>query len=195
MWPFLFCFSSETENQKKNSAISRSFLTFPSSRKVFRCRDFLCKFSRHRCDAIDPKIVEVRVVFAIFRQFEVLHDPREFSKFGARFQRRQYHRRQKLIFRSANVSFFGCFWLFAAGGRWSDGRHAAAPVSSAAQEKKSLDRGSPVWPPRSNAKYDGLGGSVGALPPQLNHGGSGGQRPPSQKFDFLFSKTNRQKLG
>ena len=39
-------------------------------------------------------------------------------------------------------------------------RASAAPVPSAAPKKKAFDRGSPVWPPRSNAKYDRLGGSA-----------------------------------
>ena len=58
------------------------------------------------------------------------------------------------------------------------GRLSAAPVSSAAPKKKAFDRGGPVWPPRSNAKDDRLGGgSGGALPPHPKTGGSGGQRP------------------
>ena len=38
------------------------------------------------------------------------------------------------------------------------GRSSAAPVSSAAPNKKSFDRGGPVWPPRSNAADDLFGG-------------------------------------
>ena len=40
---------------------------------------------------------------------------------------------------------------------------SAASVSSAAPKKKSFDRGGPVWPPRSNAKYDRLGGGLRGL--------------------------------
>ena len=46
------------------------------------------------------------------------------------------------------------------------------------RKKQSFDRGGPVWPPRSNAKYDRLGGWIwGVLPPQLNPGGLGGSTP------------------
>ena len=46
------------------------------------------------------------------------------------------------------------------------GRLSAVPVSSAAPKKKVFDRGGPVWPPRSNAADDRLGGCrEGALPP------------------------------
>ena len=38
------------------------------------------------------------------------------------------------------------------------GRSSAARVSSAAPEKKSFDRGGPVWPPRSNVTNDRLRG-------------------------------------
>ena len=78
-------------------------------------------------------------------------------------------------------------WVDEVGGRPPDGRRPvvrrptdgrrtvvrpdvrAARVSSAAPKKKSFDRGGPVWPPRSSAADDHLGG------------GSGGQSPPSQK--------------
>ena len=74
-----------------------------------------------------------------------------------------YHRRQKLMFRSANVSFFGCFRPV--DGRWTVvGRSSAVPVSSAAPKKKSFDQGGPVWPPRSNAKYDRSGAGVWGAP-------------------------------
>ena len=55
-------------------------------------------------------------------------------------------------------------------------------------EKKSFDRGGPVWPPRSNVTNDRFGGgegSGGALPPQPKTGGSGGQRPPAKTEKYL----------
>ena len=53
-------------------------------------------------------------------------------------------------------------------------------------EKKSFDRGGPVWPPRSNVTNDRFGGgSGGALPPKPKTGGSGGQRPPAKTEKFL----------
>ena len=69
-------------------------------------------------------------------------------------------------------------WVDRVGGRLSDGRRpvvrwpeddhqtvvGGARVVSGA-EKKSFDRGGPVWPPRSNAKYDRSGGGP-AKPPQ-----------------------------
>ena len=64
-------------------------------------------------------------------------------------------------------------------------------------EKKAFDRGGPVWPPRSNAADDRLGGaSGGALPPQPKIGGSGGQRLPAKirgEMDF-FRKYLKKKL-
>ena len=45
-------------------------------------------------------------------------------------------------------------------------------------EKKAFDRGGPVWPPRSNAADDRLGG--GLQTPQPKIGRSGGQRPPAK---------------
>ena len=71
-------------------------------------------------------------------------------------------------------------------GHW---RSSAAPVSSAAPNKKAFDRGGPVWPARSNAKYAVQGGESGkALPPQPKTGGSGGQRPPAKSQNFEISK-------
>ena len=46
-----------------------------------------------------------------------------------------------------------------------------APVSSAAPKKKSFDRGGPVWPPRSNAADDRLGGVSGGQRPLAKIGG------------------------
>ena len=61
-----------------------------------------------------------------------------------------------------------------------------------APKKKAFDRGGPGWPPRSNAKYDRLGGGLGGLCPQPKTGGSGGQRPAAKSltetFLILFSK-------
>ena len=78
-----------------------------------------------------------------------------------------------------------------AAGRSSDGRRTVvggARVVSGA-EKKSFDRGGPVWPPRSNVTNDRLrGGSGGALPPQPKIGGSGGQRPPAKNISKIFEK-------
>ena len=72
-------------------------------------------------------------------------------------------------------------------GRPGDARRTvvggACVVSGA--EKKAFDRGGPVWPPRSNAADDRLGGgSGGALPPQPKFGGSGGQRPQAKNEKF-----------
>ena len=63
-------------------------------------------------------------------------------------------------------------WL-SDGRRMVVGRSSTAPVSSAAPKKKAFDRGGPVWPPRSNAADDRLGG------------GSGGQRPPAKTEQFF----------
>ena len=55
-----------------------------------------------------------------------------------------------------------------------------APVSSAAPKKKSFDRGGPVWPPRSNAADDRLGGGIwarGLCPPSKKLGVLGGIAP------------------
>ena len=46
-------------------------------------------------------------------------------------------------------------------------------------EKKAFDRGGPVWPPRSNAADDRLGGGLGKAPPAKNRG-VWGAAPPSQ---------------
>ena len=63
---------------------------------------------------------------------------------------------------------------------------SAAPVSSAAPKKKAFDRGGLVWPPRSNAADDRLGGGLGGLClPSQKPGGLGtqwGAAPPSQKI-------------
>ena len=68
-------------------------------------------------------------------------------------------------------------------GRPADGRRTVvdgARVVSGA-EKKAFDRGGPIWPPRSNAADDRLGGGLGELcPPQPKIGGSGGQRSPAK---------------
>ena len=64
-------------------------------------------------------------------------------------------------------------------------------MSSAAPKQKAFDRGGPVWPPPSTAKYDRLrGGSGGALALQPKTGGPGGQRPPAknEKFRKVFKK-------
>ena len=51
------------------------------------------------------------------------------------------------------------------------------------RRKKKIDRGGPVWPPRSNVTNDRFrGGSGGPLPPQPKTGGSRGQRPPAKIF-------------
>ena len=42
-------------------------------------------------------------------------------------------------------------------------------MSSAAPKKKAFDRGGPVWPPRSNAKYDRFGGGAGAVREIFQH--------------------------
>ena len=44
-------------------------------------------------------------------------------------------------------------------------RSSAAPMSSAAPERKSFDRGGPVWPPRSKAKDGCSGGCLAGLCP------------------------------
>ena len=69
------------------------------------------------------------------------------------------------------------FWLGSGGrpagrdGGRPAGRLSAAPVSPAAPKKKAFDRGGPVWPPRSNAADDRLGGDpsldVGLPPPSM----------------------------
>ena len=53
-------------------------------------------------------------------------------------------------------------------------------------EKKSFDRGGPVWPPRSNVTNDRLGGGFGGVsPPQPKTGGSGGQRRQAE-IEYFF---------
>ena len=67
-----------------------------------------------------------------------------------------------------------------AGGRSSDGRRTVvggARVVSGA-EKKSFDRGGPVWPPRSNVTNDRLTG--GFAPPAKDWGVWG---PPAKIVD------------
>ena len=89
---------------------------------------------------------------------------------------------------------FGCQWAFGRTSGQTSGRTVVggARVVSGA-EKKSFDRGGPVWPPRSNVTNDRLrGGSGGALPPQSKTGGSGGQRPLAKNiltWRTLFTKT------
>ena len=72
-----------------------------------------------------------------------------------------------------------------AGGRSSDGRRTVvggARVVSGA-EKKSFDRGGPVWPPRSNVTNDRLRGGLGGLcPPSQKPGGLGGSAPQPKIF-------------
>ena len=52
-------------------------------------------------------------------------------------------------------------------------------------EKKAFDRGGPVWPPRSNAADDRLGGGLGGLcPPSQNSGGLGGSAPQPKPKNF-----------
>ena len=55
-------------------------------------------------------------------------------------------------------------------------------------EKKAFDRGGPVWPPRSNAADDRLGGGLGGLcPPSQNPGGLGGSAPqPKLEVKWIF---------
>ena len=55
-------------------------------------------------------------------------------------------------------------------------------------EKKTFDQGRPVWPPRSNAKYDRLGGGLGGQSPlSQKPGGLGGSAPqPKPKFFEKF---------
>ena len=61
-------------------------------------------------------------------------------------------------------------------------------MSSAAPKKKSFDRGSPVWPPRSNVTNDclrgGSGGSWGAAPPAKTENFS---KKRKKKKKFFFS--------
>ena len=76
-----------------------------------------------------------------------------------------------------------------AGGRSSAGRRTVvggARVVSGA-ETKSFDRGGPIWPPRSNAKYDQLGGGLGELCPPAKSRGVWGAAPPAK----LFSKERK----
>ena len=73
-----------------------------------------------------------------------------------------------------------------AGGPSSDGRQRRRAVSGArvvsGAEKKAFDRGGPVWPPRSNAADDRLGGGVwGGFAPPAKNRGVWGAAPPSQK--------------
>ena len=92
---------------------------------------------------------------------------------------------------SMTLEFFSFFFRSSVVGRSSDGRRtvvgrsSAAPVSSAAPKKKAFDRGGPVWPPRSNAKDDRLGGVWDGmvLPPQLKTDSPG----------FLKTKRKRTK--
>ena len=60
----------------------------------------------------------------------------------------------------------------------------ACVVSGA--EKKAFDRGGPVWPPRSNAADDRLGGVWGRLcPPSQKPGGLGSApQPKTKNFEF-----------
>ena len=62
------------------------------------------------------------------------------------------------------------------------GRPGGAHVVSGA-EKKSFDRGGPVWPPRSNVTNDRLRGGVwGSFAPQAKNRGVWGAAPPSEKL-------------
>ena len=69
-------------------------------------------------------------------------------------------------------------------GRPADGRRTVVggvrTVNGA--EKKAFDRGGPVWPPRSNAKYNRLGGPEALHPSAKKPGGLGGG-PPRQCSD------------
>ena len=67
MWPFLFCFSPETENQDNFFDDFTKFFDVYPREKFFDGATFFCKFSWHRCDSIDPKMVEIGTVLAIFR--------------------------------------------------------------------------------------------------------------------------------
>ena len=51
--------------------------------------------------------------------------------------------------------------------------------------KKAFDRGGPVWPPRSNAADDRLGGGLGGFGPPAKNRGIWGAAPPSQKRKIL----------
>ena len=82
---------------------------------------------------------------------------------------------------------------YGVGGRSSRTVVGGARVVSGA-EKKAFDRGGPIWPPRSNAADDRLGGwwSGGALPqtPPLKRSfvtfDRGGQTGPPRSNDFCF---------
>ena len=77
-----------------------------------------------------------------------------------------------------------------AGGRDVVGRLSSAPVSSAAPKKKVFDRGGPLWPSQSNAKYDRLGGGpMATLPPPAKNRVVWGAAPPRQ----IFSKKREKK--
>ena len=57
-------------------------------------------------------------------------------------------------------------------------------------EKKAFDRGGPVWPPRSNAADDRLGGVWEGFAPQLKIGGVGVSAPQQKKRKSNFYGTD-----
>ena len=120
-----------------------------------------------------------------------------FSKLPTNYSKNQKCSKNNIVFPKYVIVSFISTWLRRrragrSAGRSAGrraGRSSTAPVSSAAPKKKAFDRGGPVWPPRSNAKYDYLGGSLGgAKPPQPKTGGSGGLCPPPAKICFFFEK-------
>ena len=74
------------------------------------------------------------------------------------------------------------------------GRPGGARVVSGA-EKKSFDRGGPVWPPRSNVTNDRLRGGLGGLcPPSQKPGGLGGSAPQPKFFEKTKKKSRYMSL-
>ena len=67
----------------------------------------------------------------------------------------------------------------------------ARVVSGAA--KKAFDRGGPIWPPRSNAADDRLGGVWGCFAPPAKNGGVWGAAPPSQNRFFVFGENQKNR--
>ena len=60
-------------------------------------------------------------------------------------------------------------------------------------EKKAFDRGGPVWPPRSNAADDRLGGALGGLCPPSQKPGVLGGSAAQPKFFEKNEKSKKRK--
>ena len=149
-----------------------NFSNFPGTFRSSRSFEIFSSNSLRRCDFFHPNFVKIRTILGIFWTFE-----------DFRFSRRalsaicNIYRELWLIDCQYGCILFRSFW------RSFGGRSGIVLQIVSGAGKKTFDRGSPVWPPRSNAADHRLrGGSVwwGKAPPSPKPVVLGAA-PPSQK--------------